>query len=163
MENYLENNEILSTDFLAVIDQLISNSKDIVFGGSIALNAVGVIKRPIKDIDLIILKGFGLRSYGLMDHVQKTEFDEISETTTDVNGILINRVSAKINNVNICIFQLEVLSYSEFSFLGRKIKIQNINDAILAKRCYSKKDCNSRDKHSKDVKEIESTIYELID
>ena len=47
MENYLENTEILSPELLQAIDELLAQSKEIVFGGSIALNAVGVIKSEV--------------------------------------------------------------------------------------------------------------------
>jgi len=158
MENYLESAEILSPELLQAIDELISTSKDIVFGGSIALNAVGLIKRPIKDIDLMTLKSYPLEFYGLMPYIQKTEFDEVSETTTDINGVDIVRVSAKVRDVNVCIFKVEVVTFSDFNFLGRKIKIQNINEAILAKRAYSQKEFISCDKHRTDLKNLDAFI-----
>jgi hypothetical protein len=161
MKNYLEDKEILSSELLKAIDELLLNSTDIVFGGSIALNAVGVIKRPIKDIDLMTLKRFPLNHYGLINYIQKNESKEASETTTDVNGVDIIRVPAKVKNINVCIFKVENISFSEFIFLGRKIKIQNINEAILAKRAYSEKPFKSCVKHKRDIKEIDSKIRDI--
>lgn len=163
MRNHLEEKSILSEDILFAIDTLQSLSKDIVFGGSIALNAVGVIDRPIHDIDLMTLRSSSLNYYNLMGIVCATkDVKEISETITDVNGEQVIRIGAKINDVNICIFKLKKVNYSEFKFSGRTIKIQNINDAILAKRAYSQKNVSSAGKHLHDVKSFEETMDDLL-
>jgi hypothetical protein len=52
MKNNLENKQILSDDILNAIDLIIKKTPHAVFGGSIALNAVGLINRKISDIDL---------------------------------------------------------------------------------------------------------------
>lgn len=163
MRNHLEEKEILSDEILFAIDELLKRSGDIVFGGSIALNAVGVIDRKVKDIDLMTNNNKSLNYYNLMTLVCKTDdVTEISETVTDVNGEQVVRVGAKIGNVNICIFKLNKVNYSEFKFSGRTIKIQNINDAILAKRCYSQKNVSSAGKHLHDVKQFEETINSIL-
>ncbi len=163
MRNHLEEKEILSEEILYAIDQLLLLSKDIVFGGSIALNAVGVIDRPVHDIDLMTLSSSSLNFYNLLQLVCATkDVKEISETVTDVNGEQVIRVGAKIKDINICIFKLKKLNFSEFKFSGRTIKIQNINDAILAKRCYSQKNVSSAGKHLHDVKAFEETIDDLL-
>ena len=52
MKNNLENKQILSDDILNAIDLIIKKTPHAVFGGSIALNAIGLINRKISDIDL---------------------------------------------------------------------------------------------------------------
>ena len=57
VENYLENKDILSDEILKVMKKLIDvSNNEIVFGGSIVLNALGLIKRPIHDVDIFIDK-----------------------------------------------------------------------------------------------------------
>jgi hypothetical protein len=163
MRNHLEEKEILNEKVLEGIDKLLALSKEIVFGGSIALNAVGVIDRSIKDIDLMTSKHKSLNYYNLMQLVCPTEdVKEISETVTDVNGEMVIRVGAKIGDINICIFKIDKVNFSEFKFSGRTIKIQNINDAILAKRCYAQKNVSSAGKHLNDVKQFEQVIDDLL-
>jgi len=48
----LENKEILSDEILNAISLIIKQTPNVVFGGSIALNAIELINRPISDIDL---------------------------------------------------------------------------------------------------------------
>lgn len=163
MRNHLEEKAILSEEVLFAIDKLISKSKDIVFGGSISLNAVGLIDRPIKDIDIMTSSHLSLAHYNLMEIVCPTnDVTQISETTTDVNGEQITRVGAKIGDINICIFKLKGdVKFSEFKFSGRTIKIQNVNDAILAKRAYAQKDYKSCDKHKHDVIKSNAILDDL--
>ena len=52
MTNNLESKEVLSAEILNAIDLIIKHTPNAVFGGSIALNAVGLINRKVSDIDL---------------------------------------------------------------------------------------------------------------
>lgn len=161
MINNLENKDILSDELLSVMDKLIIQLPHIVFGGSIALNAVGLLNRKINDIDIFVTNKQTLSNAGFLDFIRKeTEInDEVSETTTDVNGILIRRTGFKINNVKICIFQVddEQLQHSVHTVYGRKLKIQNINYAIMAKRAYADK----TNKHKNDLNQIQKTLDDL--
>lgn len=160
MINYLEEKAIISEQIIGGIDELLSRSKEIVFGGSIALNAVGLIKRQVKDIDIFTHCAWKLNHYNLLSLVCPTsDVKDISETATDVNGEQIRRVGAKINGINVCIFILnKPPQFSEFKFLGRTIKIQNVNDAILAKRAYSEMNLASCDKHRQDLIVINKSL-----
>lgn len=169
--NNLENDKILSKEIIGVIDMLTTNNPNTVFGGSIALNAVGLLNRKISDIDIFILENSEFPSI----IKELTEF--VSDTVTDVNGKEVQRTGGKINNVKICVFKVseEELLHSQFTFLGRRINIQNVNYAIQAKISYagkrvkiieSKNSTNNPSKHEKDVKEIEENLKvfdELID
>ena len=132
--NNLENKDILSDEILEAIDIIIKNTPNAVFGGSIALNAVGLLSRKIKDIDIFFPIGESLNLNNFLNYV-----DEIgSDTVTNVNGDEIQRTSAKIKNVKVCCFKVneKETQHSEFTFLGRTIKIQNVNYCIQAKLSY---------------------------
>ena len=161
MNNPLENKEILSEEILNAIYKLLESSEDIVFGGSLCLNALDLINRPIKDLDIFTLNGNSLNYYNLIKFITNADDELLSETTTDVNGDIIVRQGAKVDNVNICIFKVNNLSYSTFTLYGRKIKIQNVNDAILAKRAYSTFEYKSAQKHKDDLNSIDNE-FELL-
>lgn len=149
--NYLEDPEILSPIVLNAIDYLLLKSKDIVFGGSIALNAVGIIKRPIKDLDIVIDRD--LAYYGL-DNLQKQEGHSAVEADEFVNKD-VTRHALMINEIKLDVFQTKEIGFSTFKFLGRTIRINNVNEIIIAKKKYLvnpgvKKE--TYDKHFDDVK-----------
>ena len=176
VENYLENKDILSDEILKVMKKLIDvSNNEIVFGGSIVLNALGLIKRPIHDVDIFIDKHISI--YGGLDFFIHNEIDDelIYESVTDINGIPINRISIKIDGINVCIFSVQTLNYSSFKLNDKDIKIQNINEAILAKRAYLKitEDRNkntitsnylnlSYEKHKKDVQDIDEFLNKIM-
>jgi hypothetical protein len=162
IENYLEDSNILSLSIVNVIDKLLVASKDIVFGGSIALNAVGLIKRPIHDIDLMIHQTdkISLVKKFNSNNICRN-YDDLSETVTDINGNSISRYGFKINDINICLFILPNVTSSDFVFNNRTIKIQNINEAILAKRAYGNINGISKEKHVKDLNSIDEFLNDL--
>lgn len=150
-KNPLENENILPHEIRVVIKKLINIDENIVFGGSIALNAIGLIERRINDIDIFLPI-----EYSLSKNKFLTTIDEftLSDTVTDMNGIEIQRTGAKIGNVKICVFKVEdeYLRHSLFPFLGGGIKIQNVNNAIMAKKFYQEKTNNK--KHTSDLNSI---------
>ena len=87
MKNNLENPDILSKYILTAIDVILKNVPNAVFGGSIALNAVGLINRPVKDIALFIPIGSVVPD----SIVESSEGIITSETSEDTNGVLIER------------------------------------------------------------------------
>ena len=52
--NNLENKYILSEELIDAIDRILEKVPHVVVGGSIALNAVGLISRKINDIDIFL-------------------------------------------------------------------------------------------------------------
>jgi hypothetical protein len=155
--NNLENRQILSDEILAAMDLIIKTVPDAIFGGSIALNAVGLITRKISDIDLFFGEWVSLAKNGILNTGISTGLT--SDTVTNTNGKPIQRTGIKINNVHVCIFKVEKLElqHSIFEFAGRRIKIQNINVAIQAKIAYSEKN----QKHLNDLNKINDTMHEL--
>jgi hypothetical protein len=159
MENNLENKEILSDDILNAIDLIIKKTPHAVFGGSIALNAIGLINRKISDIDLFFSLNENLTRNSFLSIENDGEL--FSDTVTDVNGLEIQRTGAKIAGIKTCCFKVpdEELSHSKIKFLGREICIQNVNYAIMAKRAYA----NKNDKHKEDLKKIDCSLDLLFD
>jgi len=154
MPNNLEEKGVLSDEILKAIDLIIKSKPNAVFGGSIALNAVGLINRKVSDIDLFFRLNESLTKNGFLS----IENDEqiLSDTVTDVNGVEIQRTGVKIAGVKTCCFKVsdKELEHSEVQFFGRKIRVQNVNYAIMAKMAFAAK--NS--KHKEDLKEISETL-----
>lgn len=153
--NNLENKYILSEELIVAIDRILEKVPHVVFGGSIALNAVGLISRKINDVDIFLPMNENFKQFlsiGVLDEMT-------SDTVTDMNGKEIQRVGAKINDVKVCCFKVgdEELEHSNFTFFNRKIKIQNVNYAIIAKKTYSKKN----KKHRDDLDEIYNSLHDL--
>lgn len=156
----LENREILSDEILQAIDIIVSNCPDAVFGGSIALNAVGLINRKISDIDLFISNRQSLSRIGFLSLV---EGEILSDTVTNTNGEEIQRTGARIADVKTCVFSVddEELQHSKHTFVrnGKEYKlfIQNVNYAIEAKKSYSSRNSKHRD----DLEIIDDLLNDL--
>jgi len=157
----LENKEILSDEILKAVSLIISQCPETVFGGSIALNAIGLIDRPISDIDLFFGVNESLSKNGFLSIENEGEIT--SDTVTNTNGINIQRTGAKIAGIKTCCFKVsnEELQHSKHIFMrnGKQftIYIQNVNYAIEAKRSYS----SSNAKHKDDLIVIERTLEDL--
>lgn len=158
----LSKSEILPEKIFSAIRLIIKETPGAVFGGSIALNAVGLINRKISDIDLF----FPLREsltrnklLNLQDDVQV-----LSDTVTDVNGNDIQRTGATIAGVKSCCFKVsdDELQHSKHQFtrdsITYTINIQNVNYAVQAKRAYS----NKNEKHKSDLIEIYAELEKIL-
>jgi len=159
--NNLENVEILSNEIKEVIGIIVNKCPDVVFGGSIALNAVGLINRKVSDIDIFVRDNKSLTNGNLLDAGIIDDESLLSDTVTNTNGKEIQRTGAKINGIKICIFKVdtEELQHSICEFSGLKIKIQNINYAIQAKLSYKFKN----EKHKDDLDEIFKEIDKMLE
>lgn len=157
LQNNLENPYILTPEILNAIDSIISRMPNAMFGGSICLNALDLIKRPIKDIDLIVPVDV---SVALINDIIVYDSDSVSEECDkDANGWPIRRIAVKINNINTCIFKIHDPIFTFFNFFDRQIKLHNVADIIQVKKKY----LNNRDikpesliKHTKDLNEIQN-------
>jgi hypothetical protein len=152
--NNLENKEILSEEILQAIDLIIKNCPNAVFGGSIALNAVGLLNRKVSDIDLFFAENESLSKNGFLSIQNSGEI--LSDTVTNTNGKEIQRTGAKIAGVKTCCFKVEnqELQNSKVNFLGRTICIQNVNYAIQSKIAYSSRN----PKHKEDLSNIDNVL-----
>jgi len=150
--NNLENKEILSDEILNAIKLIIKETPLAVFGGSIALNGVGLLNRKIHDIDLFFHTSESLTSNRFL--AIENDVEILSDTVTDINGVEIQRTGVNIAGVKTCCFKVEddELQFSKISFRGVTIHLQNVNYAIQAKIAYSKKEYNT--KHKEDLKAI---------
>jgi hypothetical protein len=157
----LENKEILSDEILEAIDIVYSRCPNAVFGGSIALNAIGLINRKISDIDLFFSKRQSLNKHEFLSLVSG---EILSDTVTNTNGREIQRTGAKIANIKTCVFSVddEELQHSKHKFTRNgkdyEICIQNVNYAIEAKKAYSSRN----PKHQTDLENIESFLDGLL-
>lgn len=157
----LENTEIFSDELLNAVSIISDKIPHVVFGGSIALNAVGLITRPISDIDMFFDLTEPLTNTGIFKILD--DYECLSETVTNTNGVEIKRVGINIAGVKGCCFNVpkEELQCSKHYFYrnGKQysINIQNVNYAIEAKRSYSKKN----EKHTLDLLEIDDELCKI--
>lgn len=157
----LENKEILPDEIFNAILLIIKETPYAVFGGSIALNAVGLISRPISDIDLFFGMNENLASNGYFSI--KSIGEITSDTVTNLNGVEIQRTGAKIAGVKTCCFKVstEELQCSKHKFTRNgteyTIQIQNVNYAIEAKKSYASRNT----KHKTDLEEISNVLDSL--
>lgn len=154
----LENKEILSDEILKAISLVIERTPNAVFGGSIALNAIGLINRPISDIDLFFGMNESLSKNGYLS--VETIGEITSDTVTNTNGIEIQRTGAKIAGIKTCCFKVpdEELQCSKHKFIRDGVEfticIQNVNYAIEAKKSYSSRN----PKHKSDLETISNVL-----
>lgn len=133
--NNLENKKILSDKMLKVVKQLSSEFPNIVFGGSIGLNAVGLIERNIGDIDVFVDENHKILSskYFNFDEVKESQKENLDDSkykskidklfdldslesfctkqkqtdveSPDADDSQTFRSSIVINNVKVCVFK----------------------------------------------------------
>lgn len=157
----LESEEILSSELLNAITLIVQYIPNAVFGGSIALNAVGLINRKISDIDLFFALADSLTKNGLLSIVEE---GVTSDTVTNTNGEFIQRTGAIIAGVKTCCFKVSdnELQHSKHTFCrnGKDITIciQNVNYAIEVKRSYA----DRNKKHSIDLEHINNTLESIL-
>jgi hypothetical protein len=162
--NNLENPDILSDEIVEAIILIADKCPEVVFGGSIALNAVGLLNRKIGDIDVFFTDehSFAINNGGFLA-IPTTEI--LSDTVTDTNGKLIQRTGLKVNGIKTCAFKVnpEELQHSVLTFyrstIGKTItlNIQNVNYAIAAKIAYHYK----KEKHDIDLTEINNVFNDI--
>lgn len=154
--NNLENKEILSDEIFNAIKLIIGKVPNVVFGGSIALNAVGLLNRKISDIDLFFHIGTSLSNNGTL--FIENDGQILSDTVTNMDGIEIQRTGITIAGVKCCCFKVsdEELQSSKITVRGLTIHIQNVNYAIQAKIAYAIKAHNT--KHRDDLNDIDDKL-----
>ena len=138
------------------IDYILKNCPSAVFGGSIALTAVGLLNREVGDIDLFFQEGDSLTRNGFLKGEPTMNPNIGSDTITDVNGKQIQRTSVEVHGIKTCCFKIpfEQWQYSEILFNGRRMKIQNVNYAIAAKFAWQERN----EKHKEDIEQIKRLI-----
>lgn len=155
--------DIISSEILIAIKAIVKANPDVVFGGSIALVMVGLINRPVADIDLFLPHTIGFLKSKLLS-IEDSNI--VSETVTNTNGKEIQRAGFLVNGVKCCVFKVddEELQHSIHTipsgdpFEGDiKIKCQNVNYAIMAKRSYA----DRSGKHKIDLNEIDQKLNEI--
>lgn len=149
--------EIASQEMLEAIYFILEKIPSAIFGGSIALHSVGLLERKISDIDLIFSQNEDFRFEDIF--TTSKDFPVASEHLEDGDFNLMNITVTGVytKNIKTCLFRVpdEMLQYSEMDFFGRKIKVQNVNHAILIKNKYSQKNIK---KHIDDLKVIKKKL-----
>ncbi len=159
--NNLENKEILSGDIITAMDFIMEKVPNAIFGGSIALNAVGLLNRKVSDIDIFVQERVKNHLDRLIDE-SNNRFSGVAlfSDTIVVDGKHVERLGLNIKGIKVCCFKVpeDHMQHSIFEFSGRKIKLQNVNYAILAKKQYSTKGVA---KHIDDLSDIEDMLNNL--
>lgn len=180
------NSKILSDKIKNLIIKLNNEFPDIVFGGSIILNGVGLIERKIGDIDIFVPEKHRiLQSNYVLDYIKsennkviekseeqpKNIFDyfekqanfvslqKLDENAFSENGEFTLRTGIEIDDVHVCIFEVQNLDELKSFRLkidnGIEVNAQNIFHALKTKCLYIKKSFSSNlDKHYNDLLEI---------
>lgn len=151
-ESHMKN---VSPELWKVIQKVAQKCPTAVFGGSIALNAVGLINRPIKDIDVFFYENESKEKNGYLS-LKGVESQVTSDTVTDMNGKKIQRTGIIVDGIHVCAFSVpsEQMLHAVMNFEGLKLRIQNINYAIQAKLIYTSK----TPKHKEDMEAIKTTL-----
>ena len=155
-KNYLEDQNLLDSQLLDTMDRIKRIYPDVVFGGSIALVAVGLLNRPVGDIDCFV--EFDEKSIPIVKHMESSSH-LLSETVDCIDGYPVKRCGGVFNGVKICLFRVHPrqLEHIKYRIFDEEYNIQNVNWAILAKKSYA----NRTYKHKRDLKEIMDFINEL--
>ena len=145
----------LSEELKSAIKEIATNCPDVVFGGSIALNAFGLLDRPVHDIDIFVSDMHGLNNVNLLSII--TDPNALSSTVTDMHGKAIKRVGFKFMGVSVCVFKVdnEQLDSTKILFDNVTLNIQIPIHAFLAKMQYKDKD----KKHADDLIHMVSQLF----
>lgn len=132
----------------------INNS--IVFGGSVCLNAYGLLDREVGDLDVFVDKD---SIFDITPYLNICEYEKKRYFTTDFNGETLERVPLLINGVKVCIFYVPkyLLSAVSMDIDGLEIGVQNPCFAIAGKVLFSKHD----PKHTVDLDAMRSKLLNL--
>ncbi len=170
--NLLDNEAIIPKKIKDVMLKIIEAHPPVVFCGSIALNALGLLDRPVSDIDIAILDEISWNKclISKIDGLSVYPLSNFSITTTDIDGNDIQRMSVTIDDIKVCIFKLpieqlecvEVYMFSEIKSKTSSITeirqvrlgIQLPKYAIRSKENYADKD----QKHFNDMFVIRKTL-----
>lgn len=163
--NNLDNPDILSDELLSIIRRISEIKGDIIYGGSIALNAMGVLSRKVHDIDLCVNNHREYKSIISELAPLSNDGNETYDSVTIIDGLIISRYGLTIKNgqIKLCVFicPMSFLSYSTCYItrhnIKTPIKVQHINYAIEAKRAYLDID----QKHNNDLSEISYNLNYL--
>lgn len=141
-----QNSQNVPLNILNAMRYVQTRVPDALFGGSIALNALGLLDRVVKDIDVVVPEGFVLddKAFSLRQ----------SAIRKDYGGL--GNVKTKALNVDIDFFRVDSDRLSGYNVYinGMPIKIQDVRYAILAKMSYAGKVY----KHQWDLDEIHNIL-----
>ena len=146
----------ISQDILKSLKLIVSEYPDAIVGGSISFISRGLLHRDPHDIDIFLPDT--QKSFMGIFEMADPESNIGSETTTDVDGHPIPRLSMTVEGVNVCIFKVPsyMLEYDLIEWMGIRFKSQTPKYGILAKKVYSERN----KKHMDDLNHIFSVLGE---
>ena len=147
----------LSPKIEQIMNEIIMDCPNAIFGGSIALLAAGLIDRKISDIDLIFSEN-NYNNNEFKNIFLKKNYDVFqtsspwSDTDNVFDGRKIVRQGISVNGVKICCFVIpdDLLKFSTKPFLDRKIKVHDLEYIIKTKIEFMHKNT----KHKVDLDQI---------
>lgn len=181
---------VLSTHHLAImldISQKVSHEHGLQFayGGSIALNATGIINKPVGDFDIVIPEYQSIseliRKIGFIrtDEVETNEneppayesyINEDGEQVARISGHFVSPLNSSVK-ISCCIFQRPTKEKNGFmfecarmQFFDSIIQILNINETVYAKVRYADQSSNPevKRKHLRDCDHISRELGRLL-
>jgi len=158
--NNLERKEIIPENIGIALKLISTHCPTAVIGGSVALNAVGLLNREVHDIDIFIGKHESLNKCGLQSISSFNEEDELSSTVTNINGEEIQRTAIRINGIKCCVFKVNAkeLEHSVNKLHDINVKIQSVNYALMAKIYYCEHNTYGTTKHLVDLTEVNNLL-----
>lgn len=150
----------ITPQFLTAIDEITKQLPDAIFGGSLALNMVGLINRPIDDLDIFIDKD---KFVDTIELVRQSE-DSASAQVLDDNGKIIERRAIEIAGVKVCLFLVDssYMQHAVMTIGERDLKIQNVNFAIKAKIQYGSRALRKHQEDLRCIAAIGVTVPETV-
>lgn len=162
-EDMILHENILSFEKMEMINKISKNIPDAYFGGSLLLNALGLLNRPVKDLDVVIVKR-DYDDYGLMHSVESrlkrlnepykmvSASDEGNCVGCDIRGIKVDFWMYKESQVRGGLFGMELN--------GTRVKFIPVNYVINAKMEMIGKsgDLKKVRKHIEDVQAVNKVL-----
>lgn len=147
---------MLTADQIQAIKVMQGINRNIVFGGSLCLNAYGLLDREVGDLDVFVDKD---NPFDVEKFRRAGDLDRDYDFTTEFNGEILDRIPLVINGVKVCIFKVPkyLLSAVSMDIDGLEIGVQNPCFAIAGKVLFSKHD----PKHTVDLDAMRSKLLNL--
>lgn len=143
-----------------IIFALFDKFPEIYFGGSVALNILGLLNRHVNDIDICVPKE---KSGDVIKYMNKKKFGKLKSLWKKPEG---DHIKFNFKNYSFCIFLTENSYKYRYNLNGKYIYLSNVDDIISAKRIYMNRCINSggiidedgHSKHKNDLNKIDKKI-----
>lgn len=136
---------ILTDEHLIAIDLILDNCPTVIFGGSLVLNAVGLLDRPVHDLDLIFPETDSFFTNGFFKISDLSDCK--SDGIVDRYGKDLRRLGGKICGIDVCCFRIPLieLEFFQYDLMGRLINMHSVKHILLAKKRFARRTPKHRD------------------